>query len=489
MEIVECKKMVLLVDDSKTQLGFFRIHLSKAGFDVITASNAQEAFMKIFEYQPDLFLSDVLMRDISGFQFCKILKKNIIFKKIPTILFTSSLDVMSNAFWAKQAHADGFISKNADVSDIIELVKKMLEEKTVPPEIKTKIKENRDKAESLWLENKMISDIEWMKLTIAKEFRHLIKYMDKTQELISGIWDMLSMILPYNLSFLVFNKLNCDNSVDMWANVNHFNISPDLLDELADEFMLETFGEKRKTEINVKTTNIKMAAPATLKTNYKNKKIIKIYEGENLVGAVGFYWAASQSPEIAPYYSEVIEFISELVRNKVYNENFNFLSYNNTNTGIYNKFQFIENLNIELARTTLNHSTVSVALMTFSNYFQIEKEFGANVVNYAIEKAVRLVTSSLRFPDKVYRYDHKSLLIILANVNHELAKIPINRVDNAISEMYNVGNGKEFAIETQTTIVDSNSNFHDASAILEVLVNSKNLSAPEKIMVINGTTN
>ncbi|UKI42265.1 MAG: response regulator [Candidatus Melainabacteria bacterium] len=82
------KKTVLIIDDSKTQLETLKIILKRSEYNVVTAYNPQEGFCKIFEIAPDLIISDIVMPDLNGYQFCKLVKSMCYSKEIPVILLT-----------------------------------------------------------------------------------------------------------------------------------------------------------------------------------------------------------------------------------------------------------------------------------------------------------------------------------------------------------------------------------------------------------------
>ena len=66
-------KSILLVDDSKTELHFLSDLLSKRGFAVRTAEDAEEAMRRLGENKPDLILMDVVMPGQNGFQLTRAL--------------------------------------------------------------------------------------------------------------------------------------------------------------------------------------------------------------------------------------------------------------------------------------------------------------------------------------------------------------------------------------------------------------------------------
>ena len=72
-------KKILLVEDSDTQLKFLQEGLSKNGFEIETATNGAEGYKKIFEFQPDLVLSDIMMPIIDGYQLCRMKQEHSYF--------------------------------------------------------------------------------------------------------------------------------------------------------------------------------------------------------------------------------------------------------------------------------------------------------------------------------------------------------------------------------------------------------------------------
>ena len=92
---------VLLVEDSETQLKFLRDGLVQNGFEVETAMNGAEAYKKLFEYIPDIVVSDIMMPVIDGYQLCRMIKNVDETKKIPVILLTV-LDKKIDSFWGKK---------------------------------------------------------------------------------------------------------------------------------------------------------------------------------------------------------------------------------------------------------------------------------------------------------------------------------------------------------------------------------------------------
>ena len=84
-----CKKKVLVVDDSTTTRILQRNILKAAGYDVEVAVNGFEALNKIACENYDIVISDVEMPEINGIELTERLRQNEKLKNIPLILVTS----------------------------------------------------------------------------------------------------------------------------------------------------------------------------------------------------------------------------------------------------------------------------------------------------------------------------------------------------------------------------------------------------------------
>lgn len=99
-------KTILIVDDSATDRQYLSDLLSKNGFKVATAQNAEEALAKAKQLQPDLVLMDVVMPGENGFQATRTLSKDEATKKIPVIICTSKAQDTDKAWGMKQGARD-----------------------------------------------------------------------------------------------------------------------------------------------------------------------------------------------------------------------------------------------------------------------------------------------------------------------------------------------------------------------------------------------
>jgi len=83
------RKKILLVDDSNTILMMEKFILKNGPYDLVTASNGEEAVAKAKEQIPDLILLDVIMPKMGGFDACRLIRAHEATSAIPIIMVTT----------------------------------------------------------------------------------------------------------------------------------------------------------------------------------------------------------------------------------------------------------------------------------------------------------------------------------------------------------------------------------------------------------------
>ena len=83
------KKKILVVDDSRTALFMVTTILRKERYELVTASDGEQALEVAAAELPDLILMDVIMPRKTGFEACRELKRRDDTKAIPVILVTT----------------------------------------------------------------------------------------------------------------------------------------------------------------------------------------------------------------------------------------------------------------------------------------------------------------------------------------------------------------------------------------------------------------
>ncbi len=128
---MEYKKRVLVVDDEPGVLRFINVHLSLAGYEVITTTSGKEALQIIKSDKPDIVLLDVLMVPMSGFDVLSELRA---FSQVPVIVFTARSFIAGQAI---KLGANGFINKPFRPEELSKKIKELLSERKPEDDPKT----------------------------------------------------------------------------------------------------------------------------------------------------------------------------------------------------------------------------------------------------------------------------------------------------------------------------------------------------------------
>jgi len=114
-------KTILVVDDLQAQLNLISGYLKQEGFQVVTAANGNEALVKASAQVPDLVITDLVMPEMSGLEFCRKLKKNPATAEIPVIACTTK-DRDMDKKWAKKQGVVAYLVKPFSQAEIISAV-------------------------------------------------------------------------------------------------------------------------------------------------------------------------------------------------------------------------------------------------------------------------------------------------------------------------------------------------------------------------------
>ncbi len=121
---------VLIVDDSPSVRSLLAARLRACGYEVDEAHDGESGAEKAVSGAPDVVVTDLHMKGISGVQLCRILRNDAVTAHIPVMLLTASGDKRSR-FWARTAGAAAYLSKDR-LDDLVGLLPTLIASATEP---------------------------------------------------------------------------------------------------------------------------------------------------------------------------------------------------------------------------------------------------------------------------------------------------------------------------------------------------------------------
>jgi DNA-binding response OmpR family regulator len=118
------KNRILVVDDEEDLCEILQFNLEGEGYEVETASSAEEALEKDLS-SFHLLMLDVMMGGMSGFKLAGILRKNEKLNHIP-IVFITAKDTENDLLTGFNIGADDYISKPFSIREVLARVKAIL---------------------------------------------------------------------------------------------------------------------------------------------------------------------------------------------------------------------------------------------------------------------------------------------------------------------------------------------------------------------------
>ena len=131
-------KKLIIIDDSATQLNILKALFTNEGWEVCGVQNAKIGYEMIFDYAPDLIISDAIMPMMGGFQLLKLIRKNEKISKIPIIVY-SVLNESNAKFYINEEYSEYFLKKDDNQEKLLEMAKSIVEKFPLSEEYKEEI--------------------------------------------------------------------------------------------------------------------------------------------------------------------------------------------------------------------------------------------------------------------------------------------------------------------------------------------------------------
>ena len=413
-------KKVLIIDDSVTQLTSLKIFCKREGWEVETAKNGVEGYVKVYQNTPDVIISDVLMPHLGGFQLCRLLKSNKETHDIPFIMLTV-LDKNLDKFWASQSGADVFLRKDFDMATIVQAAGEIVEKMPVSNAVKMELSTFEIEEDAIITQINKILDDELMKTTITNKFRTITDYTKDDKFLARQIFDILSAITDYDVACIYFHS--SDNSVQKRVIFDEENVS------LKDELMLDLWRQFLTDSINdfkpekIENDNEKTSIDSI--DDLLSKKEFDFYYDDILIGKLCFYSRENIRWNKMRFMQTVKSELDLFLRLKYLYTKTCYLSITDELTQLYTRRHLKSVLAQEFERAKRYGTIVTVAMIDIDDFKMVNDKYGHMAGDYVLKEVSKIFINTLRKTDFVYRYGGEEICIFIPETFIDKAYFPL----------------------------------------------------------------
>ena len=458
---------ILLVEDSDSQLRFLKDGLEKRGFLIETATNGAEAYKKLYEYAPDIVLSDIMMPVIDGYQLSRLIKNKEETKKIPIILLTI-LDKKIDSFWGKKAGAQLFLSKSIDIDGLVTSINATLRRYPVSDEYKANIIANSTPDNSAQSQLNIILNDLLLKSVFANEFRNLSDFLNYERILVEKLFSLLSSFVEYTVAGIYFASPDNLSENILYIDTLGRNLSKKLLSDIQYDFFrkLEDIKVIRDNKFEV----VRMLLGREMDYSFndmKSKIIIPMIFDKKLIGGLCFYTRSDTDYASFRYFDIMISELLAIFKMKYQYTEKEFMSVLDGLTGLYNRRQFEISLEQEFNRTKRHPADFSFAILDIDFFKKVNDTYGHQYGDYVLKTVADIMKSSFRKTDLLYRYGGEELVMIMPETNIEGALIPIQRLRRLVEEYDFNYNGVKSKVTVSIGLTMNYSVFRNSAEILK----------------------
>ena len=117
--------VILIIDDSPTELHLFQNMLERSGFGTLVADSGEEGLRQAKASRPNCILMDVVMPGMNGFQATRKLTQDPDTAGIPVIMITTK-DQETDKIWGMRQGAVEYLVKPIDEKQLVAKINEVM---------------------------------------------------------------------------------------------------------------------------------------------------------------------------------------------------------------------------------------------------------------------------------------------------------------------------------------------------------------------------
>lgn len=121
----DTRQKILIVDDELDALTALKRALESENYNVVEAADGLSAIQKVKDEKPDIVLLDLMLPEIDGFEVCKQLKSDPLYRHVPIIMLTAKGEI-NDKIEGIEIGADDYVTKPFNLNEIKARIKMVL---------------------------------------------------------------------------------------------------------------------------------------------------------------------------------------------------------------------------------------------------------------------------------------------------------------------------------------------------------------------------
>ena len=121
------KKTIFVIDDDPMITILLEHILSREGYEIAKASDGREAvdMGQAMKVAPDLVISDIMMPQVSGYEFLKQMREDVRFLNLPVVFLTAK-GMTKDRIEGYNAGCDAYLSKPFDPDELVAIAENLI---------------------------------------------------------------------------------------------------------------------------------------------------------------------------------------------------------------------------------------------------------------------------------------------------------------------------------------------------------------------------
>ncbi len=415
------RPLILIVDDQIQNIELLEAFLAQQDYEIVKASNGEDALEIVSGNQIDLILLDVMMPGMDGFEVTRRIRQGNPSRQLPIILVTVLQDV-ENRIEGIESGCDDFISKPIDKTELLARVRSLL-----------KIKGYND------LMNDYRKELEVTKKTAddALEF---------AESIINTVRDPL-IVLDQDLRVVKVSRSFYDV----------FKVIPE-----------ETVGQLMY-DLGNKQWDIPVLREL-LETILPQKATFDNYEVEHDFTTIGkriMLLNARQIHRVMGKDRIILLSIEDITERKQLEEQIRYMAFHDALTGLPNRKLFSDRLSISLAHAERNKTKVGIMMLDLDGFKDVNDTLGHDAGDIILKKTAERLCESLRKEDTVARFGGDEFVLILPDIDSiEDAVLIAQKIVDRFSEPISVFSS-QIIVTTSIGIAEYPENGREETSLLK----------------------